>query len=130
MNRIEAEVHAHFAENRGGQGGTTVADTTPAPSTSTSPVAASEVAFANVNNVVPGSPADAAGMQAGDHIIRFGTVNWMNHDKLAKLAEVVQQNEGVTFFLSLNRFTSNRNSDLFRWLFDAVTAQVPQKPST
>jgi 26S proteasome non-ATPase regulatory subunit 9 len=41
-------------------------------------------------------------MKAGDHVLRLGTVNWMNHDKLAKLAEVVAQNEGVLVPAFLN----------------------------
>lgn len=58
-----------------------------------------ETPFAKVNSVVEGSPADIAGLKAGDRIRRFGTANWMNHEKLAKVAEVVQGSEGVSFFL-------------------------------
>ena len=54
-----------------------------------------EAAFAKVNSVVAGSPADEAGLKAGDKLRSFGTVNWMNHEKLSKVAEVVQRNEGV-----------------------------------
>lgn len=52
--------------------------------------------FAKVNSVVPGSPADQAGLKAGDTIRSFGNVNWMNHERLSKVAEAVQQNEGVS----------------------------------
>ena len=51
--------------------------------------------FAKVNSVVPGSPADAAGLKAGDRVRRFGEVNWLNHEKLSKVAETVQRNQGV-----------------------------------
>ena len=55
-----------------------------------------ETPFAKVNSVVEGSPADAAGLKAGDKIRTFGTANWMNHEKLSKVAEVVQRSEGVS----------------------------------
>ena len=54
--------------------------------------------FAKVNSVVPGSPADDAGLKAGDRIRKFGDVNWLNHDKLSKVAETVQRNQGVSLF--------------------------------
>lgn len=97
MTKIETGLHAHHAEMRsnlptaaapeatkddtenegGGEGGLI------------------ETPFARVNSVVDGSPADAAGLKAGDRVRSFGTVNWMNHEKLAKVAEVVQRSEGV-----------------------------------
>lgn len=51
--------------------------------------------FAKVNSVVPGSPADHAGLKAGDRIRKFGDVDWLNHEKLSKVAETVQRNQGV-----------------------------------
>jgi predicted metalloprotease with PDZ domain len=96
MNRIEEEVHAHFAEASSRPYNDPAPNTSAIPSTTASSSTDSEIAFANVNSVIPGSPADSAGMEAGDHVIRFGTVNWMNHDKLSKVAEVVMQNEGVS----------------------------------
>ena len=95
MNRIEAEVHAHFAEASTREESTAATDIAVVPISSSSSGDTSDTPFANVNSVIPGSPADTAGMQAGDHIIRFGIVNWLNHDKLAKVSEVVSQNEGV-----------------------------------
>lgn len=95
MKRIEEEVHAHFAETPARDGDTSSTEAPTVPSASDRSATSSEIPFANVNSVVPSSPADAAGMKAGDHVVRFGTVNWMNNDKLAKLAEVVTQNEGV-----------------------------------
>ena len=56
--------------------------------------------FAKVNSVVPGSPADHAGLKAGDRIWRFGDINWLNHEKLGKVAETVQRNQGVGMFVT------------------------------
>lgn len=61
-----------------------------------SPAAALEPAFAKVNSVVAGSPAEESGLQVGDKITRFGTVNWQNHERLGKVAQAVQQNENVS----------------------------------
>lgn len=57
--------------------------------------------FAKVNSVVPGSPADDAGLKAGDRIRKFGDVNWLNHEKLSKVAQTVQRNQGVCNSLTL-----------------------------
>ncbi|KNG87577.1 hypothetical protein ANOM_004072 [Aspergillus nomiae NRRL 13137] len=53
--------------------------------------------FARVNSVAAASPADQAGLKAGDKIRSFGAINWINHERLSKVAEMVQQNEGTTF---------------------------------
>lgn len=60
-----------------------------------------ETPFAKVNGVVTGSPAEDAGLRVGDRIRRFGDVNWINHDKLSKVAETVQRNEGVSSLFSI-----------------------------
>lgn len=60
-----------------------------------------ETPFAKVNSVVPGSPADDARLKAGDRIRKFGDVNWLNHEKLSKVAETVQRNQGVCVSLTL-----------------------------
>lgn len=57
----------------------------------------SDTPFAKVNRVEAGSPADDAGLKAGDRIRKFGHVNWINHEKLSKVAEVVQRNQGVGY---------------------------------
>lgn len=54
-----------------------------------------EVPFAKVTDVASNSPAEDAGLELGDKIRKFGTVNWMNHEKLSKVSETVQMNEGV-----------------------------------
>ena len=54
-----------------------------------------ETPFASIDVISPQSPADVAGLKVGDKIVRFGIVNWLNHERLRKVAEVVSQNEGV-----------------------------------
>jgi 26S proteasome non-ATPase regulatory subunit 9 len=51
--------------------------------------------FARVVEVTAGSPAAEAALESGDRVIKFGDVDWLNHDNLGKLAELVGQSEGV-----------------------------------
>lgn len=111
MKHVEKGLHAHFAALQ--QNATTSAfpnarstlPTTPAiqeiTSRETFPTHAGVIGtpFAKVNSVVNGSPADYAGLKMGDTIRHFGEVNWENHEHLSRVAEVVQQNEGVGFTL-------------------------------
>lgn len=105
MTKIEEGLHKHWASAPKEQAlepqtaaqpvttsnaPTTAAQAPPAVSST----AGIEAPFAKVNTVVPSSPADEAGLRAGDKITKFGHVNWMNHEKLSKVAQVVQQNEG------------------------------------
>ena len=105
MARIEIALQNHWA------------NPTPAASTNASSPAQSsagvtvapsqparvEVPFARVNTVVPTSPAETAGLKPGDKIIKFGDVDWQNHEKLAKVAHAVQQNEGRAITVRLIR---------------------------
>lgn len=93
MNRIEKGLHEHHAR-LAEQAQNNPSATAQAPGSSTS--AALEAPFAKVNSVVPGSPADSAGLRAGDNITKFGWVDWTNHEKLGRVAEAVSQNEGVS----------------------------------
>ena len=95
MSRIEAGLHMHHASLQN-------TNFPPAQSSSqrqdlanTADSGLVETPFAKVNSVVAGSPAEDAGMRVGDRIRRFGDVNWINHEKLSKVAETVQRNEGV-----------------------------------
>ncbi|OJJ59658.1 hypothetical protein ASPSYDRAFT_44044 [Aspergillus sydowii CBS 593.65] len=109
MTEIEKGIHSHFA---GLQSATNNALPTrntngslPLPSEATSSAADTGglTPFAKVNTVMAGSPASQAGLQAGDSICSFGNVNWLNHERLSKVAEVVQQNEGRTIIVKISR---------------------------
>lgn len=106
MSRIETGLQEHHARAQAQATGAGAA----APSTAASATAAVgsarlgatqngvsggiEAPFAKVNSVVASSPAETAGLKAGDKITRFGSVDWMNHEKLSRVAQTVQQNEG------------------------------------
>ncbi|KAK5013094.1 putative 26S proteasome regulatory subunit [Cryomyces antarcticus] len=94
MDQIEKGLHAQFASGAATQMASTTRNAGGRTGNTASTVATIEAPFARVNSVVPGSPAETAGLKAGDTITRFGTANWMNHEKLAKVAQVVSQNEG------------------------------------
>jgi 26S proteasome non-ATPase regulatory subunit 9 len=105
MTVIEKHLHEHFARlaeegqqdepmTNGGPSSTDITSPSPqAPQASGRP-------FAKVNSVVAGSPAESAGLKAGDEIRNFGYVNHTNHDGLKRVAECVQGNEGVSRLLS------------------------------
>ncbi|KAI9719294.1 MAG: hypothetical protein M1812_003624 [Candelaria pacifica] len=108
MLKIEAGLHEHHASTARASPVETKSSTTDAPPSfatqsrndgSASDQSLVETPFAKVNSVVPGSPADDAGLKAGDQIRTFGVANWINHEKLSKVAEVVQRNEGVSRLL-------------------------------
>ena len=96
MSKIEIKLHEHHATHQ--------ASSAPFTSTSTQITSNSQrqdqgrvdTPFAKVNSVVAASPAETAGLKVGDRIRRFGNVNWINHEKLSKVAEVVQRNQGVS----------------------------------
>lgn len=104
MNTIEKYLHEHFASLK---------DTEDATSAATSAAAANPAAmlgdsipetldetFARVNSVAANSPAESAGLKAGDEIRNFGYVNKGNNDGLKKVAECVQGNPGVSRVLT------------------------------
>lgn len=102
MSRIEDGLHAHHASLQ-------ASDSLP-PSSSSQGSAATragnaggpdgiEHSFARIGGVTTGSPAEDAGLRVGDQITKFGNINWMNHEKLSKVAETVQRSEGVSTML-------------------------------
>lgn len=99
MAHIEAGLHAHHASVQRDASSTGAGNPSPVTTASSSdvlPAGIIETPFAKVNSVVGGSPAEDAGLKAGDEIRRFGSVNWTNHEKLSKIAETVQRSEGVS----------------------------------
>lgn len=109
MKYLEKGIHDHFSNLQRAQGDTSSASNTDGSSriqsnligNSSSEAAMFGPPFAIVNSVAAASPADQAGLKAGDKIRSFGIINWINHERLSKVAELVQQNEGV----SLNSFS-------------------------
>ncbi|KAF8866626.1 putative 26S proteasome non-ATPase regulatory subunit 9 [Acephala macrosclerotiorum] len=107
MSVIEKHIHEHFA--RLAESGITAEPATNGgPSNGpTLPIQSvpQELSppFAKVNSVVDGSPADSAGLKAGDEIRNFGYVNIRNHDGLKRVAECVQGNEGQNVLVKVSR---------------------------
>ncbi|KAI9892065.1 MAG: putative 26S proteasome regulatory subunit [Vezdaea aestivalis] len=95
MSKIESGLHDHYASLNSQQESQQTASTSRlgnqrTTATSTLP----DTPFAKINSVTPNSPADRAGLKQGDAIRNFGSVNWMNHERLSKVAEEVQRDEG------------------------------------
>ncbi|KAJ5871258.1 uncharacterized protein N7529_003611, partial [Penicillium soppii] len=106
MELIEKGVHEHFARLQSTVAAPTTNGTSQPPTMPSLPVASTSqlgAPFAKVNSVVSGSPADQAGLKAEDVIRSFGSVNWLNHERLTKVAEVVQQNEGRPVTVNVRR---------------------------
>jgi len=105
MNDIEKTIHEHFASLA--QQVPEAADGSSPQSSESRPLATRpaptlDAAFAKVNSVVPGSPAELAGLKVGDEIRNFGYVNRSNNESLRRVADCVQGNEGVSSsFLSV-----------------------------
>ncbi|TRX97691.1 hypothetical protein FHL15_001446 [Xylaria flabelliformis] len=104
MNAIEKHLHEHFASLQD------IGDvaSNPNPANQATMMGDSipetlEVPFAKVNSVVANSPAEAAGLKAGDEIRNFGYVNRANHDGLKKVGECVQGNEGQRVLVKISR---------------------------
>ncbi|KAK5111182.1 hypothetical protein LTR85_012231 [Meristemomyces frigidus] len=103
MAKLEKAVEEQFAAGKAPdvsdtQGRTAQSSTNGAAAAAASSArpAAIEPPFAKVNTVVPNSPADLAGLRVGDKVTKFGSVNYTNHERLSRVAQVVQQNENVS----------------------------------
>jgi 26S proteasome non-ATPase regulatory subunit 9 len=103
MSRIETGLHEHHAALQAEtvQSSSQLPDARPLNAQAGNE--AQDAPFAKVNSVVEGSPAAQAGLTVGDGIRRFGHVNWLNHENLTKVAEVVGRNEGVSRTRSLQK---------------------------
>ena len=98
MSKIELGLHEHHAAYQASNP-PTPSSTQTAGNSGNTDQGLVDTPFAKVNSVVDGSPADQAGLKAGDRIRRFGNVNWINHEKLSKVAETVQRNQGVRYII-------------------------------
>ncbi|KAL7925016.1 hypothetical protein ACQKWADRAFT_284808 [Trichoderma austrokoningii] len=102
MGVIEKYLHEHFANLQEGDAAPSAAgdDLWILPDSQSEQL---DEPFAKVNSVAANSPAQQAGLQAGDEIRNFGYVNRSNHDGLKKVAECVQGNEGGNVFIKVSR---------------------------
>ncbi|KAI1756527.1 hypothetical protein F4782DRAFT_269465 [Xylaria castorea] len=108
MNAIEKHLHEHFASLQDiGDAASNPTSTNQATMMGDSIPETLEAPFAKVNSVVANSPAEAAGLKAGDEIRNFGYVNRSNHDGLKKVGECVQGNEGQRVLVKTSRRTDS-----------------------
>jgi 26S proteasome non-ATPase regulatory subunit 9 len=107
MRQLEEAVHKQFATGKAIDNA--VRDDSPRITNNSTPSAPSGVApttvahqppFARINAVSPGGPAERAGLQPEDRLVVFGSVNFTNHERLGKVAQVVQQNENVSRYFA------------------------------
>ena len=101
MGSIEKYLHEHFASTEEAPE-PALSSGRPAVLPDHEPETLSEP-FAKVNSVAAGSPAESAGLKAGDQIRTFGYVNRSNHDGLKKVGECVQGNEGNNILIQVCR---------------------------
>jgi 26S proteasome regulatory subunit N4 len=106
MDKIEKGLHEHHADIQAAASAEKPETTEPSLSSAPAvqrPPSPPETPFAKVNSVEPGSPANEAGLKAGDKIRRFGEAIWSNHANLRKVSEVVQQNTGRPILVKIVR---------------------------
>lgn len=112
MDRIEKALHEHHANIQEENAKNPQTEPSPAQESTVSPPPAPETPFAKVNTVEPGSPANEAGLKAGDLIRRFGDAIWSNHERLRKVGEVVQQNTGRPILVRISRKAGNEAQEM------------------
>jgi len=116
MSVIEKHIHEHFA--RLAEEGSTEEPTTNGVHSSSDILPSRSVPqalgppFAKVNSVVADSPADSAGLKAGDEIRNFGYVNISNHEGLRRVGECVQGNEEREVLVKISRPSNGRREEL------------------
>jgi 26S proteasome regulatory subunit N4 len=114
MDRIEKGLHEHHANLQASdafKNAESAQRSEPAAAVQTSPPVP-ETPFAKVNSVEPGSPANEAGLKAGDQIRRFGTAIWSNHERLRKVGDTVQQNLGRPIQVKVLRSSGGTSQEL------------------
>ncbi|KAF5862260.1 putative 26S proteasome regulatory subunit [Aspergillus alliaceus] len=120
MKYLEKGIHDHFSNLQRVQGetssiGSTNRSSEAQPNLVTNSLSGAAMLgppFARVNSVAVASPADRAGLKTGDKIRNFGSVNWTNHERLSKVADLVQQNEGRTLIVKVARQDGDNITDL------------------
>ncbi|KAK6522575.1 putative 26S proteasome regulatory subunit [Arthrobotrys megalospora] len=113
MVEIEKALHAHHAEQTGSPISEDSSSTPAPPPAAVQPeTPLIEAAFAVVDQVFPSSPAEQAGVRVGDKVKRFGSVGALNHEKLAKVATEVQQNENRAISVLVCRAIGDGEQDL------------------
>ncbi|PLN76072.1 26S proteasome non-ATPase regulatory subunit 9 [Aspergillus taichungensis] len=126
MRFIDSAIQDHFANTRRAQD-TSTANGIPGSGSDLGgnppPAGSAGPPFARVNSVVSASPADQAGLKAGDTIRSFGSVNWLNHERLTKVAQTVQQNEGRPLIVSVSRKSDSDPSRISELQLELVPRQ-------
>lgn len=101
LNEIEKELHLHYQSASGES--SLASDKNDKDSKTMEQTEKVVVPFAVVNKVAPMSPAQDAGLREGDKIVEFGHLHAGNHEKLTRLANVVQANLNRTIELVVLR---------------------------
>ena len=119
MNRIEKGLHEHHAKYKASD---EYKDTLTQPKTQTETTSSAseahssppvpETPFAKVNSVEPNSPANEAGLKAGDLIRKFGDAIWSNHERLRKVGEAVNRNLGRPIQVKVSRGGTGATQEL------------------
>ena len=112
MDRIEKGLHEHHANIQAEEAKKPAITGEESTAEGPAPPEAPETPFARVNTVEAGSPANEAGLKAGDQIRRFGSAIWSNHERLRKLGEVVQQNLGKPILVRVSRQSDSQTTEL------------------
>ena len=126
MAKVEVAIQEHF-ESSGDKSSAAAPAVQQAAEFSMPSSSSIEPPFAKVNAVMPGSPADSAGLKVGDKVTRFDDVDFTNHERLSRVAQAVQQNENVRIPTHVRRYVLiNVFSGLFllKYLESQLTARL------
>lgn len=112
MNVIEKRLHEHFANLADDDDPVAMTEAASSSMLADHVPETLDQPFAKVNSVVENSPAETAGLKAGDLIRNFGYVNHANHDNLRKVAECVQGNEDQNILVKVSRRAEGQTQEL------------------
>ena len=93
VRKIEAGLHSLHSQAREAAGGEVPRSAAPAPLHP----------FARVLVVVPGGPAEAAGVKQGDLMCKFGSVSRSNFNSLKNISDVADSSKGRPVEVVVNR---------------------------